>query len=256
MRKLMAVFLAVMSMVCTTSSLAAVSDGKIDSQPRNDITAFETVETNTAKMPAFRAGDIITFDVSGLTEENFLTVISYKLGQSNGLNNETIQYINQYKIDAQTKTIEYVVRKATQDGIYKLSLNGNDEGETINFYYKVGNPAVSMVVGDSTSYKIMEEYQSGGMTKYAIGFVGKATIGSTDVSFKDVGVAELGFTFTANGKTITQKLTKEQFDAIEAAQMYVETDGSVSFVYGITIYGIESLNEANAIVAEAYSLDN
>lgn len=255
MKKLISSALAVAAIVCTTSSLAASSEGNLISGSRNDVAVLQSDETATSSMPGFRGGDIVSFNVGDLISGNYLTIISYKMGSEADLNNATIQYINQYKVDDVTREVEYVVRDNADDGIYKLSLNGNDEGEVINFYYKVGNPEVTIVPGDGTSYKKIEEYQNGGKTKYAVGFVAKAVIGSNDVSFTDVGISELGFTFTANGKTITQKLTKEQFDAIAEAQKYIETDGGVAFVYGVTIYGIESVEKANEIVAEAYKLD-
>ena len=252
MKKLISAILAATSIVCTTSSLAATSDGALTSASRNAVSIFETVETSTSSMPGFRGGDTISFDVSGLTNDNHLTVVSYKLGEDAELSNANIQYVNQYKIDAVTKTIEYTVRDNTEEGIYKLSLSGNDESEIVNFYYKVGNPTVSLVVDDSTKYWNITEYPSGNTTKYAVGFVAKAVLGSGDVTLADMGVSELGFTFTADGKTVTQKLTPEQINAITDAQMYAETDGGVAFVYGVTIYGIPSMDEVNAIEAEAY----
>jgi len=257
MKRFISAALAVMSIVCTTSSLAATSDGVLGEGSRNNITEFQTVETSTADMPGFRAGDIIQFDVDALTNENHLTVVSYKLGEDDNLNNATIQYVNQYKIDSETKSIEYTVRENTEDGIYKISLNGNDESEIINFYYKVGTPSVSMVVEDNTkSYWNLSEYSVGGPARYAVGFVAKAVIGSNDVSLSDVGISALGFKFTVDGETVTQTLTQEQFDAIAEANKYAETDGGIAFVYGVTVYGIPSIEKVNAIVAEAYYQDN
>jgi len=256
MKKLISSALAVAAIVCATSSLAATSDGTLGSESRNDVTALQKVDTETSSMPGFRGGDVISFNVGNLISGNNLTIISYKLNNEDSLNNATIQYINQYEIDEVTKNVEYVVRDNVEDGIYKLSLNGNDNSEVINFYYKVGNPEFSVVPGDGTSYKKIESYQSGGQTKYAVGFVAKAVLGSNDVSFPDVGVSELGFTFTANGTTITQKLTQEPFDAIAEAQKYIESDGGIAFVYGVTVYGIDSMEKANAIVADVYKLDN
>lgn len=256
MKKLISSALAVAAIVCTTSSLAATSDGNLISESRNDVTVLQADETATSSMPGFRGGDIVSFNVGDLISGNHLTIISYKMGSETDLNNATIQYINQYEIDEETREVEYIVRDNADEGIYKLSLSGNDGSEAINFYYKVGNPEVVMIPGDGTSYKKIQEYQSGGKTKYAVGFVAKAVIGSNDVSFTDVGITELGFTFTANGKSITRKLTQEQFDAIAQAQKYTETDGGIAFVYGITIYGIDDMEKANAIVAEAYRLDN
>ena len=255
MKKFISAAVAVMLAMGTTSALAATSDGTLGVASRNQVEVFQTVETSTDSMPGFRAGDIIQFDVTGLTENKYLTVVSYKMGSGVALGNDTIQYVNQYVIDSETKTIEYAVRENTAEGIYKLSINGNDKTNVINFYYKVGNPDVSMVFGDGTSYNVIEEYTTGGVTKYAVGFVAKAVLGSNEVSFGDVGVAELGFKFTANGKEVTQTLTEEQFNAIEQASMYAETDGGVAFVYGVTIYGMTSMDEVNSIKAEAYKAD-
>lgn len=252
MRKLVSVILAVASIVCTTSSLAATSNGTLSSASRNDIGTLESVETNVTSMPTFRGGDTILFDVGGLISGNTLTVVSYKLKDSVELTDATIQYVNQYPIDGETGTVEYVVRDTTEEGIYKLSLSGNDETEMINFYYKVGNPVVAIIPNDATKYWNIEQHDNG----YAVGFVAKAVIGSNEVSLEELGIASLGFKFTANGKELISKLTQEQFDAISDAQKYYETDGSVAFVYGVTIYGIESVAQADAINAEAYSEDN
>ena len=256
MKKLISAVLVLASMAVTSTALAATSDGTLGSQSRNDVSSFQTVVTDTDSMPGFRSGDVISFDVTDLISGKNLTVISYKLGDSVTLGNDTIQYVNQYQIDGSSKTIEYTVRENTEEGIYKLTLNGNDNSNVINFYYKVGNPSVSLMVNDSTPYWNITEYENGGVKKFAVGFVAKAVIGSTDVSLADVGIKELGFSFTANGKAVTQKLTKEQFDAIEEAQKYAETDGGVAFVYGVTIYGMTSMEEVNAITADAYVLEN
>ena len=255
MKKLISAAIAVMLAVGTTSAFAATSDGVLDAGSRNEVAAFQTVETSTDNMPGFRSGDIIQFDVEGLAENSYLTIVSYKLGDGVALGNDTIQYVNQYVIDADTKTIEYAVRENTAEGIYKLSINGNDKTNVINFYYKVGNPEVSMMVGDSTSYKVIEEYENAGVKKFAVGFVAKAVLGSNEVTFGDVGVTELGFKFTANGKEVTKALTADQFNAIKEATKYAETEGGVAFVYGVTIYGMTSMEEVNAISAEAYKLD-
>ena len=255
MKKFISATIAVMLAIGTTSIFAATSDGTLGADSRNGIGTFQCVETSTDSMPGFRAGDVIQFDVKELTEDNYLTVVSYKLGDNVTLSNATIQYVNQYMIDDESKTIEYVIRENTAEGIYKLAINGNDKSSVINFYYKIGNPKVSMIFGDGTSYVVKDEYTTGGVKKYAVGFVAKAVLGSNEVSFEDVGVKELGFTFTANGIKVTQKLTEAQFSAIKEATKYAETDGGVAFVYGVTIYGMTSLGEANAIVAEAYQLD-
>lgn len=256
MKKLISAVLVLASMAVSSTALAATSDGTLGSQSRNDVSSFQTVVTGTDSMPGFRSGDVISFDVTNLTSGNNLTVISYKCGDSVALGNDTIQYVNQYQVDESSKTIEYTVRENTEEGIYKVTLNGNDGSEVITFYYKVGNPSVSMMVNDSTPYWNITEYENGGVKKFAVGFIAKAVIGSADVSLADVGIKELGFNFTANGETVTQKLTKTQFDAIKEATKYAETEGGVSFVYGVTIYGMTSMEQVNAITADTYVLEN
>lgn len=256
MRKLISVILAVASIVCTTSSLAASSTGALISESRNDISVMETEQTSVADMPAFRGGDTIQFNVDGLTNEKFLTIISYKYN-SDDFSDATIQYIDQYTIDSSTKMVEYTVRETTKEGIYKLSLSGNDETGIVDFYYKVGNPVITMMPKDeNTNYWNIESYESNGETLWAVGFVAKAVVGSNEVSIEELGVKGLGIKLTANGKTVSEALTQEQFKAISTAQKYYETSGSVAFVYGLTVYGIDSVASADAISAEAYHQDN
>ena len=252
MRKLVSVILAVASIVCTTSSLAASSTGALASDSRNDITVMETDQASKTTMPAFKGGDRIKFDVSTLTNGNFLSIISYKYNKPEDLSDATIQYIDQYTISQDTQTVEYIVRDNTEDGIYKLSFSGNDESEIVDFYYKVGNPVVAMMPNGNLNYWNMKKHTIGGTEYYAVGYVAKAVIGSNDVSFTDLGIKNFGFKFTVDGKEVTATLTQEQFDAIGKAQGYFETAGKVAFIYGVTMYGIDTVENADAIKAEVH----
>ena len=248
MKKLAVMLLTVSSLLLSASAFAATSDGRLGegSTSRNEKTALVSADSNNniskADMPCFRAGDTLKFNVSGLTLDNQLTLISYKLGSEAALGNEVIQYINQYTLDAASRDISYQIRNTT-DGIYKVVINGNDGTDNLVFYYKVGNPKYSIIKSESTDMKgngyTIQDNNDG---TYSIAFLASITMGSENVSFADAGVDKVCFSFDDGTDTFsaTQDLTGLDSAFNRDTIIGIETEGSVSFLYGVTMYNVPS----------------
>lgn len=245
MKKLISVLLTVCAIAANTTVFAADVNSIITGS-QNNKESLVADSTQTAEMPCFKSGDILKFDVSNLTPGNQLTLISYK-ASAEDLSNSTVQYINQYTLgdEEDTKPIEYKIRDI-EDGIYKIVLNGNDNNAVATFYYKVGEATVAMVTAtDGTKYHLAQEFGPDGNTTYSIAFIASAKLDSSELTFADTGVNKLGMKFTANGKTMaSSELTSEQ---IEAAANTVETDGTVTLYYGLTMYNIPDIVAAKDI---------
>lgn len=241
-------------MTISINASAATSDGVLSGDTaRNEISTLGTPSADGTSyndknsLPAFRAGDVLQFDVSDLTADKTLTLISYKYGYDSEHNlehtNSTVQYINEYTIaaDSTTQTIEYKVRDI-DDGIYKIVINGNDGKEVANFYYKVGTPKVSIVTGaEGTDYYVKEGFeQYDGSTLYSVAFVGKVTIGSGDVSFEDVALQSAGLAFNLKNKNtgaaLYEDLTEDQLSKI--LPEVAEINGSLTIYFGVTMFKI------------------
>lgn len=245
MKKLISVLLTVCAIAANTNVLAADVTSTITGS-QNGKNSLVADSTQTTEMPCFKSGEVLKFDVSKLTPGNQLTLISYK-ASADDLSNNTVQYINQYTLgdDEDTKPIEYKIRDI-EDGIYKIVLNGNDGNAVATFYYKVGESTVAMVAAtDGTKYHLAQEFGPDGSKTYSIAFIASAKLDSSELTFADTGVETLGMQFTANGKTITSsELSSEK---IEAAANTVETDGTVTLYYGLTMYNVTDINAANSI---------
>ena len=258
MLKLISVLVAICAMTVSINVSAATSNGSIASDTRNDVNELGT-SYDGGSLPTFRAGDTLQFDVSDLTADTTLTLISYKY-DSERLNS-TVQYINEYTIASSSvstqedgtesvpveisKTIDYKIRDI-DDGIYKIQINGNDKKGIAEFYYKVGTPKVSIVEGaEGTNYYVSEAFeQADGSNLYSVAFVAKATIGG-NVSFEEVGLESVGLEFNLKDKNSNDKLfkdlTPEQINALlpklEELQNS-EINGSVTLYFGVTMLRI------------------
>lgn len=262
MKKFISVLAAVCMLVASTSAFAAtVGDLKTDNGVqgvRNNVSALSENEDGT--LPCFRPGDVLNFEISGLTSGKILTLISYKVGDGIKLGNDTIQYIDQQVIDGESSAAEatdakYTVKYKIRDideGIYKIAMNANDSTAVLNFYYKVGDPKIELVEGtkenstDKTSYYKMNQNSDG---SYSIAFIGKVSLGSSDVSLTDAGVNNVGFTFTGTddnaGKSHVSALSAESLQTTEGASNKIEANGSITYYYGLTMYGVPSDNLNN-----------
>lgn len=249
MKKLAILALALSSFIFSASAFAATSDGALtgDNKSRNDKTVFTTANTADAKsnMPCFRAGDKIQFNVTGLTENKQLTLISYKVKDENNLDDTSIQYINQYTVGSNEteKAISYAVRDI-DDGIYKIAVNGNDGTSLIEMYYKVGTPKFEMVKGKTEGVETAYiQSEQGTDDSYALGYVGKATLTDSDVSLSDTGVKSVGFEFSKQDGEKTLKGSKyENLSGIDS-EKDLESNGSITFVYGVTLYNVPAADK-------------
>ncbi|MBO5060085.1 MAG: hypothetical protein J6C82_04145 [Clostridia bacterium] len=245
MKKLVSVVLAALVMTFSATAFAAEA-GELSSS-RNSVTTLAG-EVTASSIPGFRPTDTLLFNLSGLTTENQMTLISYKVnseGVEADLDNTTIQYINQYTLDADTKEIKYTIRDI-EEGIYKIVIN--DGTTTLNYFYKVGNPQIELIRGaNDTDYITKEEYTEDGV--YSIAFVAKASLGP-NVSFEEVGISDVGFyveNTAAENKNYTATLTNEKLTELYKA---VETDGDCNIYYGVTIYNIPADTDVSTIKVE------
>lgn len=252
MKKLALVLCTVMAICCAGSAFAATSDGTLQegSTIRNSNTVLQGSVENKAAMPCFRAGDTLNFKVNGLSG-NQLTIISYKVDKD--IANETVQYIDQRTISGTTDTIKYVIRNIDQ-GIYRVAVK-DSTSSVYNLYYKVGTPTVETVKKDNMNYFIKQNNSDG---TYSIGFVGRADMGSKDVSFADAGVKSFGFDYGDYGKKYLDdsKMT-EIYKELDAKIAKNEIQGAYSVYFVQTIYSIpkSDLSTAESINAEAVMTD-
>ncbi len=245
MKKLVSIALASVIMAFSASAFADANTSVSVAGAANNVTSFATT-LNDTQFPGFKPGDTLNFTLTGLTAGKQLTLISYKVnneGTTADLSNTTIQYINQYTAtqdESQQETtvgavqqIAYTIRDI-EEGIYKIAINDGTDSENLTFFYKVGNPKVELVKGteDGTTTDYILKQTSD--DTYSVAFVAKATLGA-DVAFSDVGVKSLGFKFEKvegeSAKSEVKQLTSDQFTSIE-------TNGSLSVYYGVTIYNI------------------
>ncbi|MBR4720861.1 MAG: hypothetical protein IK057_03760 [Clostridia bacterium] len=279
MKKAISILLAVATMAIATSAMAATGTADLTSgkdaggvQYNRNSNDFVGSQYDTTTMPCFRPGDTVKFDVTGATEGDDVTLITYKLGQGNNLTTSTVQYVNQYDdIAGTTKNVAYKVRNL-ESGVYQLDIKvGENAIKTV--YYKVGTVAATMIPANgNTSAYIIKENADG---SYTAGFVGKVTIDIADTTLADIG-SNPGFSFT-NGKRYN--FTDEQVADFEVANVgaydgekvnrlvnsfltgegtnltgtgsEAELYGGYSFVYGMNIYNINSAANAEAISATA-----
>lgn len=253
MKKFISVLAAVCMLVATTSAFAQPTVGKLQADNgvqgvRNNVDALSAQQNGD--LPCFRPGDVLNFEISGLTSGRILTLISYKSGTGIELGNDTIQYIDQQVVEGSSSTSEaadakYTVKYKIRDideGIYKIAMNANDSTGVLSFYYKVGDPKIGLVKGtDDTPYYTMKQNSDG---SYSIAFIGKVSLGSNDVSLTDAGIKNVGFTFTGTGdntkKSHVSTLTANGLQ--EATNAKIEAEGSITYYYGLTMYGVPGDN--------------
>ncbi len=244
MAKFISALIAICALSVNITAFAATSDGNLQVPSRNDIETLGASVTDSSALPAFRPGDTLQFNVSALTTSKELGLISYKYNAT--LSDSTVQYFNQYTVDSSTKTISYKIRDIA-DGIYKIVLNGNDGTAVANFYYKVGNPQVSIVKGNggTTNYYASQAFpQEDGSTKYSIAFLAKLTMSGNDVSLQDAGINSAGLEFNINENKVVRDLTAEQISELLSG----EIGGTATVYYGLTMYKVPQ-TDMNNIVA-------
>lgn len=255
MRKAISLFLAASVLCLSTSAMAAPGTSAVTGS-RNSTTTMPT--STGSSMPCFKPGTTITFNVTNLTIGDEVTLITYKNGDTPS--NSTVQYINQYTAEATTQGISYTIRSGLPQGIYELEINGG--GTVSKFYYKVGDATVVALHNSNrdgrtsggtfnTGYGnpyIIKQAENG---TWSVGFVGKVTVGSGEITLSDLG-ANPGFAIKegANTKKYGYGVGgNKAVSALEGTTKY-EVNGSYSFIYGLTMYNVENGHQ-NSITAEA-----
>ncbi len=256
MKKLAAVLLMISSLVMSASAFAATSEGVLIGDSKNGKSqlqkGWDSVELK-ANMPCFGLNDVLQFNIQGLTTEKQLTLISYRVNEQT-LSDANIQYVNQYTLGAEDFTVKYTIRD-TEDGIYRIVVNCGD-GSIVDFYYKVGIPTYNVVnrnTGAGTNYYLINNNPDG---SYSVGFLGKITMDSTDVSFDDAGIVDVGFELSGIGSdgkdTTLQYFNDTPLTGLNDFAKYgnIEIEGSVTFIYGMELHNIPVGTEitADAIV--------
>lgn len=251
MKKVISLFLAVSVLCFATSALAAPAMGSAGGDLRNNVTAFPG--DSSLGMPFYKQGDTISFNVSGVTSGNRLTVISYKLGgEAEGLVDSEVQYIEQVILGANNHNIEYVVRNQ-DSGIYAVRIN-DEEATAAVFYYAVGDVTATMLKRETsdvlgTPYLKLQDDNG----TWSIGFLGKVTIDSADITLANIG-ATPGFTVTESGGETksyafgagVNETAGKTVAGLEATRFAdAEVSGSYSFIYGLTIYHVTDGHEEN-----------
>ncbi len=244
MLKLISALIAICAMTVSIN-VSAATVGTITTPTKNNIDSLGTSDTSTDSLPTLRAGDTLQFDVSDLTANTTLTLISYKRGSE--ATDSTVQYINEYSLTSTSQTIDYTIRDI-EDGIYEIVITGNDGKDVANFYYKVGTPKVTILTGEGgTDYYIKEKFlQANGTYLWSVAFVGKVSMGSGDVSFSDAGLTSVGLKISdTEGHFVYRDLPEEQLSAlINNAELF----GAITIYFGLTMYKIPE-NKLNTIIA-------
>ena len=258
MRKAISLFLVAAVLCLSTTAFATVATSGVTGAKNGETSLNSTYNGTggrTATMPGFRPGDTISFDVTGVTSGNEMTLICYKYGaESDGLTSSEVSYINQYTLSDTSQEISYTI-PAGSAGIYKVVIN-DSSSPVANFYYKVGAASAGLLNSREGTQYLIKETGSG---TYSVGFLGQVTITDSEVRLQDIG-ANPGFTIinSASGKTKTYAFglgtnsgnTVADFDNFEV-------NGSYSYIYGLTIYNVPASDKdsftatANAYITSA-----
>lgn len=242
MKKAISILLAVATLAFSTSALA--DKGATVNTSRNK-SANAALPIEPSSMPCFRVGDTITITATGLADVDDLTVISYKDAVSPTLSDSTIQYINQYNLDATTKLIRYKIRNI-ETGIYHLDII--DDAGKVSFYYTIGKvdadilPNPSRNPGDNV--QAYEAYQPDG-DKWSVGFVAKISI-----DYYDGGnISDLAILPGIRLSDTTDSKLSQMAAAITSSDAY-EVGGEATYLYGVTVYNVTN-GAQDDITAEA-----
>ena len=250
MKKLISVLLAISLMAMSTVAFAELNENRsmvAEGQRNSGADGTEDRNSNyfrayagTTLAPIYRPGDTITFksgtDVT-FAEGNVVTFISSKLGEDE-LNSSTVMFIDQVTVTAEEKAngFSYKIREGLAEGQYKIDIkNGDAAADT--FYYAIGDPKVEVayIDEDETVQYLYDEKDD--KTYY----FASAQLGTGDVTYNQLGVAEYGFDF-GNDNVFT--FDASVFDAAVAEQ---ELTGSINWFFTI---GLMDVDTENAPVAD------
>ncbi len=255
MKKIALVLCAVMTFSCMNSVFAAATS--TDATNSRNTTKIFTQNKN-GDMPSFRAGDTLSFDVSGLATGTQLTVISYKV--SGEIGNDTVQYIDQRTIGNTQDTVQYKIRDI-EDGIYCVSVKDGNDDAAYTLYYKVGTPKYEVVKGTdeaasaATDYYVKVERTTETGTVYSVGYLGKAHFKTDELAFDDYGIKGFGFKYSIDGYedmdvAPTSAQAAELQKQISEFMQKHEGTGEFDFYYINTINNVPN-TDVNNITAKA-----
>lgn len=235
---------AILSGVMAVTASAAVSDVAATGRGGDAETNW-TSDTDQKTVLTVNPGDSFSFKVKN--PGDYVTVITYLEGSEDKLGNDTILYVNQYAAESGDYTsgatdfnVSYKVRSGLANGVYRLEVNSGS-GSTEKFWYKLGRSDLS----DTVDGKMYAKYAKFGDNNYSAGY--KATYKGSDGT-SGTKLNEIGFEIRyKNNGTVSQsamysKVTLDEFT----------TSGDVS--YGMTVNGIESLEEIDNIVVTPYTI--
>ena len=250
MRKAISLILASMVLCLSTSALATVETQGRDGSGtigRNNQSALYsgsysgTGAINTT-MPGFRPGDTISFDVTGVTSGNEMTLICYKYGaESDGLISSEVSYINQYTLSAASQKIDYTIPSGSANGVYKVVIN-DSSNPVANFYYKVGTVTAELISSAEGANPTQYRAKQFADNKWSIGFIGKVTVKSSDVTLAELG-ATPGFEITDGSVIKKYGFGVDGNKTVGGLQNVtgnakLEVSGGYAIIYGLTMYNV------------------
>ena len=148
MKKVISILLAAAILSFATVAMADTSTGTVSNRTANEV--FATSPDDVNSMPSFKAGDTVSFTISGVKAGDWITLLTYKNGEEP--DNSTTQYIDQYTAEDTTQAVTYVIRDIG-DGVYKLKIKANGN-ELYTVYYQVSEgdaPQPTILYGDVNS---------------------------------------------------------------------------------------------------------
>lgn len=260
MKKLAALLISVLVMSFPLTATASSIEGFTGTSHNDNL---KLASTNVVEvMPCFRAGDLLSFEITDLTKDDSVTLISSKVSANGVYADNVVQYINQYDFVGETQEIKFKIRD-NQEGIYELKIT--DRNGSINFYYMVATPVFGTMKGgtqaEPTNYRVIgDRYVVGHQGRHNIGFVGTVEVGTDEVSLAQAGIENIGFTITIDGITKTHSLISDDADADNTEETsFLATIGNIEAQKVIYNYGFEMTHvpetKLDDIEVEAVEID-
>ena len=247
MKKLISLLLAVSLMAMSTMASAVALKAGGQRNPGTGGTAdnnsnfLRDYSNVPAQLAVYRPGDTLTFsnDTTKMYKGDVITFISSYL-DSEDLNSATVMFIDQVVAESDSPSYSYKIREGLDQGIYKMDIKiGEQEVDT--FYYAIADPDVAIAYTDEN--ETIQYFYDAKDGKYY--YFACATLGTSDVTYNQIGVAELGFDF-GNGNVFTAAASN--FDAFIAEQ---EVD-TLDLFYAI---GVMDVDENDIPTASAVMID-
>lgn len=126
----------------TTFAANDVTIGNVDYVNKNDIT--------------------VNFSVTGLTSEDYVTILIYKEDDIEGYVDDDIVYINQ--VSADNNKIELAIPATSADGKYVVLMGGTDVATAKSTYFTI----TTLIYGDVDNNKIIDINDAVYVLKYSL----------------------------------------------------------------------------------------